>query len=210
VLCCVVLYRADEARNSWVVGRGAGYCYCYPRSRCARIIIHGGDPRQRSQRSSNSNAHAYVLVMFVLPYRVLVVLRGLQVTEASHTSVSHYARRFSPPPLFIRLVFNYHSLPLPTTSLFVRHGSCFARTAAAKTLSDPTSNVLEPYVWRDPERTVGRGIFIEVAQILHVDPFAIQALQDLVRAARPSFCPAAWVWWRARCWREWAVVHCGG
>jgi hypothetical protein len=84
-------------------------------------------------------------------------------------------------------------------SVAVCHGNRFARAAAAKTLSDPTSNVLEPYVWRDPERTVGRGIFIEVAQILHVDPFAIQALQDLVRAACPSFSLAAWVWWRLRC-----------
>jgi hypothetical protein len=31
-LCCVVLYRVDEARSIWVVGRGAGYCYCNPRS----------------------------------------------------------------------------------------------------------------------------------------------------------------------------------
>ncbi len=46
----------------------------------------------------------------------MVVLRGLRVTEASHTSVFPYARQF-PLPHFIRLVSNYHSplsLPLPS------------------------------------------------------------------------------------------------
>ncbi len=110
-----------------------------------------------------------------------------------------------PLGLFVRLCtpvpidYAVCSFHLSLSFMRRRHDNCIARTPTANTLAYPTSNVLEPYVWQYPERTIRRDIFIEVVQSLHVDLFAIQALQELVRAACPCFIPSAWLWGCIRC-----------